>query len=101
MYMDENTVDDIDALLRVPEETQYLPFPDPPPLNALSVPEQWAKAMLSTDAVVTPTEVVSIIGGREGVVRAWLRDTVTPLRHPSGRVIYRWGDVLAAMSRAA
>ena len=57
--------------------------------------------MLSADAVLTAGEVVRVIGGREGVVRRWLRETVTPLRHPSGRTIFRWGDVLAAMSRAA
>ena len=59
------------------------------------------RTTVSADAVVTPADVVHMIGGREGVVRNWLREAVPTLRHPSGRTVYRWGDVLAAMSRAA
>lgn len=56
---------------------------------------------LSPDAVVTVDEVIEILGGRSAVVRKWLRTSVVPLRHPTGRVIYRWGDVLQVMRRAA
>ena len=59
------------------------------------------RTTLSQDAVLTMDEVIESVGGRAPVVRAWLRRAVVPLRHPSGRVIFRWGDVLDAMRRAA
>jgi hypothetical protein len=60
-----------------------------------------ARTTLSPDAVLSVPEVVHALGGRQSVVRGWLRSDVIPLRHPSGRMVYRWGDVLDAMRRAA
>ena len=73
------------------------PAPDP----ARTVADALIRTTVSADAVLAPADIVHMIGGREGVVRNWLKATVQPLRHPSGRTVYRWGDVLAAMSRAA
>jgi hypothetical protein len=76
-----------------------------PPLtphdSTTAIAEALFRTTISADAVLTATDVVRAIGGREGIVRNWLRDAVRPLRHPSGRTIYRWGDVLAAMSRVS
>lgn len=59
------------------------------------------RTAVSADAVMSATEVIELVGGRAAVVREWLRKAVLPLRHPSGRKVYRWGDVLDAMRRAA
>lgn len=48
---------------------------------------------VSADAGLSAEEVIAILGGRQAVVRAWLR-RVPAMWHPSGRRIYRWGDVL-------
>lgn len=58
--------------------------PDPPSTNGLmalpewptatatvKVPDRWARTLVGQDAVLTPAEVVDLIGGREGVVREW------------------------------
>lgn len=92
----------------------YSPSPDalaamvdvPGPLVAFdemaaAVLDTLARTTLSPDAVLSVPEVVHALGGRQSVVRGWLRSDVIPLRHPSGRVVYRWGDVLDAMRRAA
>ena len=55
---------------------------------------------VSRDAVLSADEVVEAVGGRQSAVREWLNSTVTPLRHPSGRRVYLWSDVLDAMRRA-
>lgn len=59
------------------------------------------RLVISADALLSPEEVIEHVGGRAAIVRAWLRDNVFPLRHPSGRRVYRWGDVVDAMRRAA
>jgi len=57
------------------------------------------RSTLTRDAVVSLDEVIEAVGGRAAVVRAWVKSSVSPLRHPSGRLCYRWGDVLDAMQR--
>jgi hypothetical protein len=89
----------LDQLLTEPAGIQSFSWPAMDPVRVVS--DALKRTTVSADAVVTPAEVVDLIGGREGVVRIWLRNTVPALRHPTGRTIYRWGDVLDAMKRAA
>ena len=55
---------------------------------------------MSEAAILSAEEVVFLVGGRASVTRRWLRQ-VRPLAHPSGRRVYLWGDVLAALKEAA
>lgn len=60
------------------------------------------RLVVSADAVLSAEEVIEEVGGRAAIVRAWLRNAeVYPLRHPSGRRVYRWGDIVEAMRRAS
>jgi hypothetical protein len=93
---DDNIFDD-----PLPAPEGFMTFRWPAPTSTGTVADTLIRTTVSADAVLTPADVVHMIGGREGVVRNWLRDAVQPLRHPSGRTVYRWGDVLTAMSRAA
>lgn len=54
---------------------------------------------LTRDTVVTVDDIIEFIGGRAALVRAWIRVNLCPLRHPTGRVVYLWGDVLDQMDR--
>lgn len=60
-----------------------------------------SRTLVSAEAVLTADDIIALIGGRAAIVREWLKQTVTPLRHPSGRRVYLWGDVVQAMRRAA
>ena len=73
----------------------------PPPSSETAALKQIRRAAVSADAVMTASEVIEMVGGRTAVVRDWLRRSVLPLRHPSGRKVFRWGDVLEAMQRAS
>jgi hypothetical protein len=59
------------------------------------------RAAISRDAVVSPDDVIDYLGGRQAAVRKWMKDSLIPLKHPTGRVIYRWGDVMDVLSRQA
>jgi len=48
---------------------------------------------VTADALLSAEEVISLLGGRQAVVRDWLRE-VASMWHPTGRRVYRWGDVL-------
>jgi hypothetical protein len=48
---------------------------------------------VTADALLSAEEVVSLLGGRQAVVRDWLRQ-IASMWHPTGRRVYRWGDVL-------
>ena len=48
---------------------------------------------VTADSLISAEEVVSLLGGRQAVVRDWLHQ-VPPMWHPTGRRVYRWGDVL-------
>lgn len=89
----------LDEPLTDPAGIQSFGWPAVDPVR--SVADALMRTTVSADAVLTPADVVHMIGGREGVVRNWLRQAVPTLRHPSGRTVYRWGDVLDAMKRAA
>lgn len=56
---------------------------------------------VSADALLSLEEVVEQLGGRAGDVRPWVAQNVRPLRHPSGRKVYRWGDVIETMRGVA
>ena len=64
------------------------------------MPERPSRHTVSLAAVLSPEEVIHLIGGRASVARRWLR-RVRPLAHPTGRRVYVWGDVLAAMREVA
>lgn len=51
---------------------------------------------VTADALLSAEEVVHVLGGRQSVVRRWLRQ-VPAIWHPSLRRVYRWGDVLDAL----
>ena len=51
---------------------------------------------VTADALLTAEQVVHLLGGRQSVVRRWLRQ-VPSMWHPTGRRLYRWGDVLASL----
>lgn len=55
---------------------------------------------VSEAAILSAEEVIYLVGGRASVTRRWLRQ-VRPLAHPSGRRVYLWGDVLAALKEVA
>lgn len=100
-FVDE-MLDDIDQR---PIKRDFMSIPDMGYEPSESVAAKLAKVLrrttLSPDAVLTTDEVIEAVGGRAPVVRAWLKDSVMNLRHPTGRVIYRWGDVLDAMRGAS
>lgn len=48
---------------------------------------------VTADALLSAEEVIHVLGGRQSVVRRWLRQ-VPSMWHPSMRRVYRWGDVL-------
>lgn len=75
-----------------------LAAPDPAPAATRAQPVPTA---LTPETIVTPAQVVELVGGRQQVVRQWLRQAVIPLGHPTGRTVYLWGDVLAALRGAA
>ena len=60
------------------------------------IPERPNRHTVSLAAVLSPEEVIHLVGGRASVVRRWLRQ-VRPLPHPTGRRVFVWGDVLAAL----
>ena len=66
-----------------------------------AIPTIFRRLMVSADALLSAEEVVELIGGRKAPVRAWLRGGVPTMPHPTGRTLYRWGDVVDAMRRAA
>ncbi len=86
-------------------QTEFMQIPDTDygPVDTLGsrVLKVLKRTTLAPDAVLTVDEVIEAVGGRAPVVRQWLKSSVLPLRHPTGRVIYRWGDVLDAMRGAA
>jgi len=95
----------LDNIDQRPATGDFMPIPDIGNEPSETVGTKLAKVLrrttLSPDAVLTVDEVIETVGGRAPVVRAWLKESVLPLRHPTGRVIFRWGDVLDAMRRAA
>lgn len=64
------------------------------------MPERPSRHTVSMAAVLSAEEVIHLVGGRASVVRRWLRQ-VRPLPHPTGRRVYVWGDVLAALKEVA
>ena len=70
-------------------------------LEARAVPLAVKRLIVTADALLSADEVVNLIGGRKAPVRAWLRAGVPTMPHPTGRTLYRWGDVVDAMRRAA
>ena len=95
----------LEDLARNRDKREFLPLPDLGDGTAETLGVKLAKVLrkttLSQDAVLSTDEVIEAIGGRAPVVRKWLRESVLPLRHPSGRTVYRWGDVLHVLRRAA
>lgn len=102
----KNIVDEmLDAIDKQPGTGDFMSVTDMGYEPSENVGAKLAKILrrttLSPDAVLTVDEVIETVGGRAPVVRAWLRRAVVPLKHPTGRVIFRWGDVLNAMRGAA
>ena len=64
------------------------------------VPERPNRFTVSEAAVLSAEEVIHLLGGRACVTRRWLR-RVRPLDHPSGRRVYLFADVLAALKEVA
>jgi len=95
----------LDAIGKQPVRGDFMSVPDmgyePSEAVATKLAKVLRKTTLSPDAVLTADEVIEAVGGRAPVVRNWLKDSVVPLKHPTGRVIFRWGDVLNAMRGAA
>jgi len=54
-------------------------------------------AAISRDALVTADMIVRALKGRSQVVRGWIKTQLRPIEHPTGRDLYIWGDVLAAL----
>ncbi len=69
--------------------------------EARAVPLEVKRLIVTADALLSADEVINLIGGRKAPVRAWLRGGVPTMPHPTGRTLYRWGDVVDAMRRAA
>ncbi|HOI36708.1 MAG TPA: hypothetical protein PLF11_04955 [Bacillota bacterium] len=102
----KDVVDDIvDTLAQARHLKNFVPlnktFDDTADMVGVRLAKVLRRTTLSPDAVLTVDEVIEAVGGRAPVVRTWLRDSVVPLRHPSGRIVFRWGDVLNAMRGAA
>lgn len=102
----KDIVDDIvETLTQARYSKEFIPINENFDDGAEKVGVRLAKVLrrttLSPDAVLTTDEVIEAVGGRAPIVRTWLKDSVVPLRHPTGRVVFRWGDVLDAMRGAA
>ncbi len=102
----KNIVDEmLDAIDKQPGTGDFMSVTDMGYEPSENVGAKLAKILrrttLSPDAVLTVDEVIETVGGRAPVVRAWLKGAVVPLKHPTGRVIFRWGDVLDAMRGAS
>ena len=103
--MKKEIEDLLESVSPTPRNVEMMEFefntdPDPAPMPVALV-RQLKRLIVSADALLSPEEVVRHLGGRAAIVRAWLRNNVLPIRHPSGRRVYRWGDVVEAMRRAA
>jgi len=94
-------LDHILFLLDEPEPTATGIQPVLPPLDSpasdADLFRELRRTAASRDAVVTPDDVVTFVGGDARVVRRWLDGAVTPLKHPAGEVVYRWGDLVDAL----
>jgi hypothetical protein len=53
--------------------------------------------MISDGAVLTLTHAGEILPGREATNRRWIEQNVEKIYSPSGRSLYLWGDIVAAM----
>jgi hypothetical protein len=56
---------------------------------------------ISDAAVLTVTDAAEILPGRCSTNREWSESNVEKIYSPSMRVLYRWGDIVAAMKEAA
>jgi hypothetical protein len=54
-------------------------------------------ASISRDALVTPSDIERMLKGRSSVIRAWIKQHLYPVEHPTGRRMYVAGDVLDAL----
>lgn len=54
-------------------------------------------AAVQRDSIVSPRDVEKLLRGRSSEVRAWLKTSVTPIEHPTGREMYILGEVLDAL----
>lgn len=52
------------------------------------------------DELLTESEAVRRVPGRDADVRAWLRGLGIARRGPTGATLYRWAEVLAAIPLA-
>ena len=52
---------------------------------------------ISRDALVTADMIVRALKGRSRTIRGWIKANLQPVNHPTGRALYIWGDVLAAL----
>ncbi|MFT5685108.1 MAG: hypothetical protein ACI8RZ_006055 [Myxococcota bacterium] len=57
------------------------------------------RAALTPDAVLTFEEAVEAMPSPNPRTRQWLLEQVEPAGELAGEVVYRWGDVLAAMTQ--
>lgn len=58
-------------------------------------------SLLSRDTLLTLSSLPELLHCREAAVGPWLRERgIVPLRGPGRAPLYRWGDVLDAMSAA-
>ena len=56
---------------------------------------------ISDAALLTLTDAAEILPGRCSTNREWIENNVEKIYSPSMRVLYRWGDIVAAMKEAA
>ena len=89
----------INELLELPEDPGG-GFIMIPPFGSDTPPTRLSRHTVSADAILSAEEVIQLLGGRSSVTRRWLR-RVAPLPHPSGRRVYRWGDVIAKLREVA
>lgn|GEM_PF-6217472 len=98
--MPDNNPDDLDDVLDL--AVQGAPgFVMIPSFGSTTTPPaKLSRHTVTADAILSAEEVVQLLGGRSSATRRWLR-SVPPLRHPSGRRVYLWGDVIAVLKEAA
>lgn len=56
----------------------------------------WRSSLTST-TVLSLDELLDALPGNADEHRAWVADNVSPIGRVSGTVVYRWGDVVAAI----
>lgn len=56
------------------------------------------RMIVSADALLPLSDAARILHGRESDNRRWIQDYVDAVHSPSGKALYRWADIVAALT---